>query len=122
MRAVPLLRLPSRWLVVTLLALAVAASTAAPALAQSATASVGGLITDDTGGALPGVTITVANKGNGVTQTLVTGVDGRYKAVALQPAAYEITAELAGFGAVRRSLTLFVGTDATVDCAHELRR
>ena len=115
MRAVPLLRLPSSWLAVAMLALVVAASAAAPVLAQSATASVGGLITDDTGGALPGVTITVANKGNGVTQTLVTGVDGRYKAVALQPAAYEITAELAGFGAVRRSLTLFVGTDATVD-------
>jgi hypothetical protein len=104
MQRVSLSHAPAAWLRLVLAAL-LACAAGAHVVAQSATASVGGLVTDDTGGALPGVTITVANKGNGVTQTLVTGADGRYRAVALQPAAYDITAELAGFGAVRRTLT-----------------
>src|SRR6185295_17765676 len=45
----------------------------------------------------------------------VTGPDGRFRAVALQPSTYELTAELTGFGSLRRTLTLFVGTDATMD-------
>src|SRR5437773_6048117 len=90
-----------------------AATPAGPAFGQSASASVSGVVTDQTGGALPGVTITIANKSNGVTQTLVSGPEGRYRVVALQPAPYEITAELSGFGTVKRALTLFVGTDAT---------
>src|SRR6185436_12101196 len=104
-----------RDLLIALAALLFLTAAAAPVHAQSATASVGGVVTDDTGGALPGVTITVANKANGVTQTLVTGPDGRFRAVALQPSTYELTAELTGFGSLRRTLTLFVGTDATMD-------
>ncbi len=82
---------------------------------QSVAANIGGTVTDDTGGALPGVTITVTNRANGVTVTAVTGAEGRYRVVELQPAPYEITAELSGFAPQRRSLTLFVGTDATLD-------
>jgi outer membrane receptor protein involved in Fe transport len=108
-------RVPAGWLPVALVALLMLSPAAVPAFAQSATASLGGVVTDDTGGALPGVAITIANKANGVTQTLVTGPDGRFRAVALQPATYELTAELTGFGALRRTLTLFVGTDATMD-------
>jgi carboxypeptidase family protein/TonB-dependent receptor-like protein len=92
-----------------------AAMPVAPAFGQSASASVSGVVTDQTGGALPGVTITIANRSNGVTQTLVSGPEGRYRVVALQPAPYELTAELSGFGTVKRALTLFVGTDATAD-------
>jgi len=76
-----LLRL--RDLTIALAALLLLTPAAAPVYAQSATASVGGVVTDDTGGALPGVTITVANKANGVTQTLVTGPDGRFRAEAV---------------------------------------
>jgi outer membrane receptor protein involved in Fe transport len=86
-----------------------------PALAQSAGASVGGVVADDTGGALPGATVTITNRSNGVVQTTVTGAEGRYRVVALQPAAYDISAELQGFAQVKRIVTLFVGTDAVVD-------
>src|SRR6185436_8534047 len=57
-------------------------------------ANLGGAVTDDSGGALPGVTVTVTNTANGRAQTLTTGTDGRYRAVALQPGPYEIAAEL----------------------------
>src|SRR5262245_37749829 len=86
-----------------------------PASAQIASASLSGLITDDTGGALPGVTVTVRNKSNGVTQTVVTGSEGRYRVVALQPATYEVSVELTGFGTTKREVTLFVGSDVTSD-------
>lgn len=88
---------------------------AAPALGQVSGANIGGVVTDDTGGALPGVTVTLTNQANGASQVLVTGAEGNYRAVALQPAMYEISAELSGFGTVRRRVTLNVGADVTLN-------
>jgi len=88
---------------------------AAGSAAAQGGASVGGVVTDDTGAALPGVTVTIVNKNNGATQTLVTGPGGNYRAVNLQPAPYELAAELTGFAVNRKSVTLFVGADATID-------
>ncbi len=87
---------------------------AAPAAAQVG-ANVSGVAKDESGAALPGVTVTITNKNNGAVQTLVTGPEGNYRAVNLQPAPYEIVAELSGFATAKRSITLLVGTDATVD-------
>lgn len=88
---------------------------APPAFGQGAGANVGGVVTDDSGGALPGVTIMITNKANGRQQTLVTEAEGNYRAVALQPAPYEIIAELPGFTSIKKEITLVVGADATVD-------
>lgn len=93
----------------------VAWSMAVAASAQTAGANVGGIVTDDSGGALPGVTITITNKLNGRSQTLITGPEGNYRAVALQPAPYEVKAELAGFASVMREITLTVGSDASLN-------
>ena len=84
--------------------LAAAITLASPcvALAQGTGANIGGVITDDTGGALPGVTVTITNKANGGVQTTVTGAAGNYRAVALQPAPYEVKAELSGFTMVKK--------------------
>jgi hypothetical protein len=83
------------------------------AFAQSA--NIGGVVTDQTGGALPGVTITITNKNNGATQVVVTGTEGNFRAIALQPAPYTITAELSGFGTAKREITLTVGAELTLD-------
>lgn len=88
---------------------------AAPTFGQVVGANVGGVVTDDTGGALPGATVTITNKANGRQQVIITGSEGNYRAVALQPAPYQVTAELTGFTTVRREITLTVGADATVD-------
>jgi hypothetical protein len=87
---------------------------ARPVLAQGG-AAVGGVIKDSTGAALPGVTVTITNVSNGISQSLLTGLEGNYRAVNLQPAPYEIKAELSGFSVTTRSITLVVGADATVD-------
>lgn len=88
---------------------------ARPAAAQVVGGSVGGTITDDTGGALPGTTITVTNRSNGATQVLTTGDRGNYRAVALQPAPYTIAVELSGFAAQKRDVVLTIGSDLTID-------
>src|SRR5262249_57213353 len=67
------------------------------------------------GGALPGVTITVTNRSNGFVQTFVTGERGNYRVVALQPAPYEIRAELSGFAPLVKQIVLTIDTDATID-------
>src|SRR5262249_31748264 len=83
-------------------------------------ASVSGTVKDSTGAALPGVTVTVTNKNSGASQTLVTGPDGNYRAVNLPPAPYDIATELSGFATSTKTVTLYVGADATVDFALDI--
>src|SRR4029078_10980533 len=57
----------------------------------------------------------VTNTANGATQTVTTGERGNYRAVALQPAPYSITAELSGFATLKREVVLTIGTELTID-------
>ncbi|MCC7418227.1 MAG: TonB-dependent receptor [Acidobacteria bacterium] len=84
------------------------------AWAQSG-ASIGGVVRDNSGGALPGATITVTNTLSGVAQELVSGPEGNYRAVNLPPAPYEISAALTGFATRRTTVTLVVGANATLN-------
>jgi hypothetical protein len=88
--------------------------TATAAVAQVG-ATLGGIVSDDTGALLPGVTVTITNTANGTTHVLVTGGDGAFRAVALAPAPYQVKAELSGFSPATRAVTLTVGADATID-------
>jgi hypothetical protein len=68
-------------LVAVAAALAITGVLASPeAITQVGGANVGGVVTDETGARLPGVTITVANTANGTSQVLITGVEGNYGA------------------------------------------
>src|SRR5947209_4918914 len=88
-----------RTLWVSLLALLVAA----PLLADVTRFDLSGVITDGTGGILPGVTITLKNVDTGVARSTVTDGAGRYSFAALPPTGkWTLTAELSGFGAQRR--------------------
>ena len=103
-------RLNRSWTLTLVLVLAVA-----PRAAGQGGANIGGVVTDETQAALPGVTITLVNTNNGATQVLVTGPAGDYRAVNLQPGPYSITAELAGFAATKRTIVLLVGANATIN-------
>src|SRR5688572_27236550 len=83
------------------------------AFGQVVGGNVGGIVTDESGGRLPGVTVTVKNTDTGAVQTFVTGVEGVYRAAALRPGPYEITAELAAFGTVKKAVVITVGAEAT---------
>src|SRR5215813_13824387 len=96
----------------TALILAIQLGLALPARAQVANAVVTGIVTDAQGGVLPGVTITVRNAESGVTRTIVTEADGRYRLGGLPPGRYNLTAELQGFANVDvKDVTLTLGLE-----------
>jgi hypothetical protein len=90
----------------------------APSLAgaQSGAASITGLVTDETGGALPGVTITATNQGTSVNYTAVSNEAGYYTITPLPVGSYIVKAELTGFRTAATSpLTLEARQIARLD-------
>ena len=82
----------------------------------AATGSIEGVVTDATGGVLPGVAVVVRNTETNLTRDLVTDEGGRYRATALQPGTYEVTVTLAGFTAPAiKDITVLVGQSQPVD-------
>jgi hypothetical protein len=94
--------------------LVILACTAGAALAQSLTGSVEGMVKDESGGALPGASVTLTGKTGG--RTAVTDATGKFRIQAVSPGAYELTATLAGFQPVKKSgLQLTIGQNLTAD-------
>jgi hypothetical protein len=85
----------------------------------SALSSIRGTVSDATGGALPGVTVTLISPALQVGQMVaVTQADGGYRFGELPAGAYRLRFELSGFNAfVRDELRLTVGFEARVDVA-----
>ena len=82
---------------------------------QVATATVQGTVTDDTKSVLPGVTVTAVSEQTGQVRAVVTDERGFYRIPALPPGRYTLTAELAGFAAVKRTgLTLTIGQELEI--------
>ena len=85
------------------------------ALAQGE-ASIGGVITDATGAAIAGATVTVTNVETGAIRALITDAAGRYDASLLAVGKYDVAVEQAGFRKESRSgITLVLGQRASVD-------
>ncbi len=84
--------------------------TATSAVAQVGRAELRGTVTDESGGALPGVTVVITRQGTGTYRELITGGEGSYFAAQLIPGVFIITAELPGFrGFEQRDFALGVG-------------
>ena len=75
---------------------------AAPAAAQDFRGRINGVVTDNTGAVLPGVTVTASGPALIQPQVQVSGADGEYRFLALPPGVYEVAFELAGFQTVKR--------------------
>src|SRR6476619_4725483 len=73
------------------------ASLSLAALAQGTTSRVTGAVTDSTGAAIEGATVTIRNEGTGGTLTMQTSESGSYTFDLIQPGTYEVTVEKAGF-------------------------
>ena len=99
----------------TVLAVAVLLLTAVTAGAQTETGRITGVVTDATGGILPGVTVNAKAVGTGATRTVVTDSAGQYVFANLPPAQYELTTELAGFNSANAKVTVSVGGAFNVD-------
>ena len=98
------------------LALAVSLVVTAPAVAQQGTSEIGGKITDQQGGVLPGVAIVVTNEDTGVFREVLSGPDGSYFVSQIVPGRYRLTAKLEGFRSLeRRGVVIAVGRTQALD-------
>ena len=84
-----------------------------PAAAQQTESRIIGRILDQSGAALPGVTVTITSKDTGAVRTDVAGGDGTFNVTNLGPGRYEIKAELDGFQAVTKEVVVGVGQIST---------
>src|SRR6266550_7166026 len=92
----------------------------AAALFAQSTATIVGVV-KDSGGVLPGATVTVRNVDTGLARSVPTGGEGAFRFPALPVGPYEIRAELSGFRtSVRTGVRLQVGQEAVVDMVLEL--
>lgn len=80
-----------------------------PSLAYAQTSELRGVVADDSGAVLPGVTVTIRNEATGVERTLITDGQGSFRAPALQPGTYAVKSDLMGFGPDLRRVTMTVG-------------
>jgi len=91
------------------------------ALAQTGAASITGILTDQSGAAIPGVTITATNQGTSVPYSAVSNEAGAYTITSLPVGAYVVKAELTGFKtAVTKEMTLEASLIARLDFKLEL--
>jgi hypothetical protein len=90
---------------------------ATPALAQQGQyAAVQGRIVDESGAAMPGVTVVVTHQGSGMFRQVVSNADGSYYVANLVPGPYRITAELQGFKKYEQpDVVLTIGNTAALD-------
>ena len=86
---------------------------AVPLFAQMQTGNIFGKVQAKDGSALPGVTVVLT--GVGAPQTFVSDSQGNFRFPNLSPGAYNLKAELAGFGtSARQGINVSVGANADV--------
>ena len=104
-----LVRMSNNWLVVVVtVVLTASASTVS---AGQATGEISGTVTDESGGVLPGVTVTVT--GTDTTRLDVSDGEGRYEIADLAPGPYGVQAVLPGFRSDTSSVTVSAGGIST---------
>lgn len=101
----------------TWLTAAVMFSIPATAAAQvGQTAVLTGTVTDSSGAAIPGATVTVTSPSMiGGSRSVVTEADGTYRFPALAPGTYVVTYELQGFTSSKREVRLLLGQTISAD-------
>jgi hypothetical protein len=83
--------------------------------AQGADATLSGTVKDETGGVVPGATVTIRNLETSLRRELVTDHGGRFTAPNLPPGPYEATVSMVGFSKlVRSGIRLTVGSETAV--------
>src|SRR5450755_1686384 len=86
-----------QFLLITFVVLLVGVLAVTTARADELYGRVRGVITDSTGAAIPGVQMKLTNPATGVSKELVSGSDGGYLFVNLNPGTYSLHASRSGF-------------------------
>lgn len=98
-----------QWIRMTVLGILLAL-VGAPAWAQIADGTVEVVVVDQSGGALPGVTVQIVSTETGLERVTVTGPQGTARVPAVPPGLYKVTFELQGFTTVvQDNVSLRVG-------------
>jgi hypothetical protein len=99
-----------------LLALTLTALLSTPASAQVDTGTLSGTVKDESGGVLPGATVTITHEGQALTLTTVTRGDGTYIFTPIRTGAYSVEVDFPGFRkGIRRGLTVSIQENVRVD-------
>jgi hypothetical protein len=105
----------------TLAAFVAMALIAGTALAQESRGRIQGLVTDTSGGVVPGASVKLKNDHTGVESSRVTNRDGRFLFDYVDPGNYSITVELTGFKTkVQQNILAQQRADVTVDVRLEV--
>ncbi len=89
--------------------------------AQEFRATVSGVVTDPSGGAVPGVTVVATETSTGTKTQTVSGSTGDYTLPFLLPGTYTVTAETKGFKTfLRQGVSLASGQHAVIDISLQL--
>ena len=103
-------------LLLAVLAIFLALPLSARAQSLAAGGAIEGTVTDESGGVLPGVNVTIRNVATGITRETQSDGAGVYRAPLLPVGTYDVTAALTGFATTKRpNLTLNVGQVLTAD-------
>jgi hypothetical protein len=105
-------------ILLTLVAALIAGGSSAPVFAQAVLGTLLGNLTDTSGAAVPGATVTITETQTNFTVTAVTNESGVYRFPNLRAGIYKVEAELSGFRkTVRDGVEVDVNTTVRVDLA-----
>ena len=91
------------------------------AYGQGTQSTILGSVTDSSGGAVPGATVTVKNQGTGIERSLATNESGDYRIAGLEAGVYQVSITVQGFKSyVRTDIDLNVSQIKRVDAALEV--
>jgi outer membrane receptor protein involved in Fe transport len=97
-----------------LVSLAFCLALALPSFAQSTSATIRGVVKDDTGG-LPGATIVAKETTGGFSFDTTTGAEGSFTLAGLRPGTYDITVTMDQYKPAARRLQVLVGQNIDLD-------
>jgi len=81
----------------------------------STTGDIAGVVTDPTAAVVPGAPITLKNVDTGSSISTTSNGQGAYNFSLLQPGTYSVSANVAGFQKVLKTVTVTLGTSTTVN-------
>jgi len=98
-----------KWSLYAALAIAAMTTWVPAAMAQNASGSIIGTVSDSTGAVVPGAQVTIKSASTGLTQTRTTTGSGTYSVVSLEPGDYQLNVTGAGFRTYAATVHLSVG-------------
>jgi hypothetical protein len=91
-----------------------------PVLFGQAVTTLTGVVTDPSGGVVPGATIVVVNTQTGIQRETTSNGEGSYTFPSILPGTYNLTAKMTGFNSVEvKNIPLQVNTPATINVKFE---